>query len=233
MTTLFLNVETVPFDAFEGQALPPAWAYDATVQPPPERKAVPKNLVDPLKIAARREAIEQEYQECLAEMSSTWAERAAKLWEKSSLDPLRARIVVGCVAVDHSPPYVLPGEDILDWLQDIINDDVVLSAYNCGFDRQMIFGRALATGHDLVARDVRHHRWVDPGEVWRSLGSRWFAPQHTTLNDLCAAFKIPHNPAFTGADVLKAYIRGDHDAIAAHCLDRVTALRELYWKVCP
>lgn len=233
MTTIFLNVETVPADAFIGQALPPAWAYDATVQPPPERKAVPRNLVDPAKIAAKLDEYHDAYEAAKVEHSADWAKRAAKLWEKGSLDPLKARIIVGVVAVDDGDPVVLPDEHILGWLETHWDVAHEYAAYNCGFDRQMIFAAATRGTFPETAREMRQRRWVDPGEVFRALGSRWYGQDTFTLNAMCAAFGVTHNPAFTGADVLPAYLRGDLPAIHAHCLDRVTALRELYWKVCP
>lgn len=230
MSRIFLNVETVPHDAFPGMPCPPQWAYDKTVQPLPEMGHVPRNWTNREKIEAREAELVLEHRKAVDAHSGEWAKRAAKLWESGSLDPLRARIVVGCVAVDDEDPIVLPGENILPWLQMHLGGSY--AAYNCGFDRQMLFGRALRGDFGPLARHLRVARWEDPGETWRQLGSRWYQIPHHSLNAMCEAFKVPCNPGFTGADVLRAYIRGDDEAIHAHCLDRVSALRELYWKVC-
>lgn len=230
MTTLYLDLETVPADAYPGfpQSHPgvwlaPEWAFEATA--PTDAKA--------LQLARAQFKRDPAWVGRFDQALVDWAARASKEWADGSKDPLRARIVCACVSVDGAEVSQFSGEtaEIRLWscLDRLLCHNgpyeyPTLVAYNCGFDRQIAFARALKAGFPGAANVLANAHWEDPGEFWHKLGSRWYPAHHHSLGDLCKFMGIPHDDTFTGADVLPAYVAGDLRNIVDHCVDDVRAL---------
>lgn len=237
MTTLYLDLETVPDDAFVGMpyAIPgcllvPQWAIDATK---PESDAKVKRLRRAMAALPVSDAHHRLPPELVA-----WYTAAHKLWAKGALDPLQARIVAAGVSVDGAEPLVFSGDGAEIRLWSFLDRHMAhfdlscslptLVAYNCGFDRQVAYARALKAGFPGAAAGLASAPWEDPGEFWRKLGSHWYPAHHHSLGDLCRFMGIPHDDTFTGADVLHAYVAGQIKRIADHCYDDVQALVSLH-----
>lgn len=241
MTTLFLDLESVPEDATVGMDLdnPPGWEPE----PPPPPRAVPSNYKDPAKIIAWEW---NERERHAAELDGHAAAQAAKArdwYGRHSLDPMKLRIACIGYAYDDDEPEVLAygvelGDRLvlthfLDTLQSRHPNRVVAHGGR-GFDFPVLQVRSLKHGLPALGRFFHQDKpydgyLIDTHDWWPTTSYRGFNRSTARMDDICAFLGIerPNNP-ISGAGVLDAYVDGHMDNVMAHCWDDIRVLREVF-----
>lgn len=233
MTTLLLDLETLPEDATVGMDLdhPPGWEPEPH---PGFDREVPRNWKDEDKIAVWHA---QENARRVTELFGWDAKQIAKAREwfgKKSTNPMELRI--GCIgyAFDDEEPEVIEcfEEDDragLIQLHEICTErrpSRVVAHNGASFDFRVIQLRAMK--HGLLDTAARFHQ-EKPWETYLFDTMLGWPVRYTGMNAICAFLGLgrPDNP-IDGKDVLQAYVDGRSDEIVAHCRDDIRVLREVY-----
>lgn len=233
MRILYIDVETVPRGADDLIGTPEPWA------PPgwevPERPAFqwspPGNVKDPAKLAIREKEARDKHD--AEDWISVQRADAFETWAKGSLDPLRAQIVcatAGCgVNIEQ---HVGPG--VCTWLRGVIDDirPTHIAGYNVGFDAGMLWAAAIQEGHYLPEIAPIHYRTgraIGRGDHTfpELLDIMDLLPRRMKQREIAAFLGCDSDHPIRGEDVLGAYLRGEHDAIAQHNRADVVELMEI------
>jgi DNA polymerase elongation subunit (family B) len=99
--------------------------------------------------------------------------------------------------------------------------------YISGFDLRFILCRAVILGIPIpkvIPRDIKP--W---GNGIFDTMTAWAGNRDTiSLDKLCKALGIPGKDGFDGSMVAEAWANGEHDKIAAYCIDDVSKVREIH-----
>ena len=244
MKAMIIDIETLPLGAEAHRELmgdrwremPPEHALAECEPPAPvEMRAIPRNLRDPAKIAARMSENAAIYKrECAGWLDEHHA-AAFKWWRGGSLRPSRGRVYsIGWTVEGHSHVAVAETEaaevGALDELYEKIMSyrPDVLVAWNAPFDTGFLWQRAIRHGHPIAGCIAEPHYSVtaklkrygrkpmilDAMDLW-PLPAR--KAGEGSMNAACEALGIarPDNP-IDGSQVLDAYMDGRGAKIVAH-----------------
>lgn len=237
MTTMLIDIETLPEDATVGMDLqrPPGF-----VMPPYEavQRSVPRNYKDPAKILVWQQA---EFQR-QAEEGLKWAgdkhAEAESNYRQRSLSPMTARIACIGYALDHNPAQVIRCDDNerdgLETLMGVIKSrrpSVVIAHNGHGFDYDFLWKRLMKHGHSDAMWFYQEKPWEkklqDTYLKWSKANRRG-----GNMDDICKFFgwEREDNP-IRGGEVLDAYIDGRMSDVVAHCRGDIEDLRKLALKL--
>jgi len=216
MSTLILDIETVPLAAALAEPYP-----DADRLPP-------SNYKNPEAIAGWRE-----------KDKAAWQEQRVK---ECSLTPRLGRIACfGWTWNDAAPVVQIVSREEderqaleVAWAE--IERASRIVTFNGSFDLRFIAVRSLVCGvipnYDRVGDWFRRYS-TSPHFDCRAVLTGWDDRQSGKLNEWCASFGIPTTNGTTGADVYALSLMGKWDAIADHCRADVNQTRELYRRIAP
>jgi uncharacterized protein YprB with RNaseH-like and TPR domain len=244
MTTLYIDIETVPVDATVGMRLgsPPGWEpqpYEPL--PLPTRRARPSHMHRAETVERwertegkrNRQAIDDHVQAQADHEAAHWTDQAAKAeawYRKLSLDPLRCRILCVGLAYDLEEPHCMVSYDssdaiLLTQLYGQLSEarpSTIVAHNGHGFDFPVLqlrsFRAALPALASLFYQDKP---WEE--RLWDTM-LKWPGKRYTSLDDI-AAFLGHDRNNITCDQVLDRYVADDLDTITAKCRRDVSVLR--------
>ena len=218
MTTLFLDLETLPLESSLAAPYP-----DADRLPP-------SNYKNADAIASWRE-----------KDKAAWQEQRAK---ECSLTPRLGRVLALSYAVDDGDVQVRLAQTeheevlLLDAAWELIEDADRIVTFNGNFDLRFIAVRS-------IVHRIRPHANVGKVTDWfrrystyphfdcRAVLTGWDDKVSGKLTEWCATFGIACDDPTTGADVMNMALAGDWAGITRHGHSDVTLTRELYKAIAP
>ncbi len=243
MTTLLLDLETLPETATVSMDLdnPPGW--DPGLPPDFSDRKPPTNWKDKALIKEWWVKEHARQAEILEGRVAADAGKARDWYGKHSLDPMQLRIAcIGWGIVGEEPQVIECFEDEkagLELLREITKDrqpDRVVAHHGHGFDFPVIQLRAVKHGLFGLAHSFHQEKpWegalLDTCLLWPVTKFRGQPQSSANVNAICAFLGIdrPDNP-IDGKDVLQAYVDGRQDEIVAHCRADIRDLGKV-WEV--
>lgn len=230
MTTLLIDLETLPEDATVGMDLdhPPGWTPEphpgfSDRKPPTNWKD--KDLIEEWWVKERAKQAAE-----LVGWDAKQAEAGRKWYHSASLDPMRLRIACIGYAFDDEEPRVIEyfedeGSGLLALHAVIMGrrPTRIVAHNGFGFDYPVTQLRAIKHGLPGLAAGLHQDKpWdgylFDTHLLWPVTKYRGRPTSSTSMNAICAFLGIdrPDNP-ISGSEVLQAYVDGRQDEIVAHC----------------
>lgn len=195
---------------------------------PKEKRNPPSNYSKPEAIAKWYEKDELEWR----------ADRS----KECALSPRLGRIVtIGWALVDQSRHDVGIAESEDDehlelcraWDRIAEANGQIIGFNSLAFDVPFFLCRSLVHGITptvpvKTVRDWTRRYSYGPHYDVRAVLTQWDNRTTGTLTDWCSAFGIPCDDKTKGSDIYELYLKGDFDAIAAHCRADVEVTAKLY-----
>jgi len=261
LTTLFLDIETLPRGATVGMDLtqPPGWVAATYHDPPPAHPTPPPAHY--VKADARQKWVLRQAEKMTAYLAREPERRAAheqrqateavSWFRQRALNPLTMRIACVGYAIDAEPPEVLSEPEDEQALMLRLHELLVqrrpqrIVAHNghrFDFPALQVAAVRGSWSPDPPLRPRREPqlaRWFFQDKPWDTRLFDTCMKWPTTgrgggsLDAICEGMGIPRNDnPISGAAVLDHYVAGDWGAVLDHCAADVRALREVYRLLC-
>ena len=249
MSTLYIDIETLPEDAYLGMphGIAPGWERpDAlTFYVEPTRRTLPSSYKK-AETVARWEANEDErhlgaMRDARAAAESAVDDDQAAAWEswkKGSLSPMTGRIACISMAFDEEAVEVIEcAEDEAEGLFELgerLRRPAIIVAHNGhGFDFEWLWKRCVKHRMPRLAVWFRQPKpWDDQLLDTLMLWNNGARHKRGTLDALCKFLDVERAPsAIDGAGVLDAYISGRWHEVVEHAAADIEDLREIYLRL--